>query len=151
MKAVFLLLLSLPFYAGAQQLVLIDKQLKNPITVVQQVNGERLNGRLFPVYGTDLDSIMLVTNWFIQQLDDSRLAPSESTIKTVGQSRFIAQASSNGNVQYYTIQLITRTGNEGYVFELINNKDGHKKRVQKLRTFLDYLRNNQLLLAEKRN
>lgn len=147
MKTLIFLLSFLPVTTIAQDMLLLDRNFRSPVEVVNADTDSNVEGQLFPLYNADLDSIITFTQELITQFDISRNVPSESYIKQFGHSYFIAQASQNGTLTQYYIRLITRSGNTNYAIRLIDKEDGQKRRVQKLKVFLDYLRNNRVLAS----
>lgn len=145
MPLLLLLLLATTTAAIAQPIVLLDKDLKEPLTIVTPSN-ESVGYDYFPIYKSDIDSIMKVTEWFIQALEESHPVPTINTIKNVGASRFFAISGLFERSPGFKLNLVTRCGQTGYCMELVDQKDGRKKRLQKLRAFLDYLRNNRFLV-----
>ena len=139
------LLLAISSAAYTQQIVLLDKELREPISISTPAE-ETVGFHYFPIYQSDIDTIMKVTEWFIHALEESRTIPVINETKNAGASRFLANTGVFEKTPGFRLNLVTRCGQSGYCMELIKPKDGHKKRLQKLRAFLDYLRNNQFLL-----
>lgn len=149
MPILFFLLLAISSAAYTQPIVLLDKALKEPLSVSTPA-AETVDFHFFPIYQSDIDSVMKVTEWFIQALEESRTIPIINETKNAGASRFLANTGLFEKIPGFRLNLVTRCGQSGYCMELVGPKDGHKKRLQKLRAFLDYLRNNQFLVEAPR-
>jgi hypothetical protein len=133
--------------ANAQPVAMLDKEWKEPIALAMPL-AEPIDYHFFPVYKADIDSVIILTEWFIELLGQKEEAQTLNQIKNAGASKFIAFTNQKGSLIRFQLNLITRCGQAGYKMELVNLNDGHKQRLQKLRAFLAYLRNNRFLLDE---
>lgn len=149
MPYLLLLLLATSTAAFSQSIVLLVKEFKEPLSF-SDPSDETVDLHFFPIYQSDIDSVMKVTEWFIQALEESRTVPVINATKNAGASRFLANTGTFEKVPGFQLNLTTRCGQSGYCMQLVGPKDGHKKRLQKLRAFLDYLRNNQFLVEAPR-
>ncbi len=131
--------------AAAQSIVLVDKAFREPFTLAAEGDAH-LNPRFLPVYTQDIDSVMSITAWYIEMLEAKEPGLDLSQIKKAGASKFIGQRTVKGGVHQFRLNLVTLCGQAGYSLQLVENEDGHKKRLQKLRAFYDYLRNNRFLV-----
>jgi len=149
MPLLLLLLLAAATGAQAQNLVLLDKEWREPLSLAT-AESNPVDHHLFPVYQSDIDSVIELTEWYIHALEDSRHTPNINHIKSAGASKFVASTNLAGNKTTFQLNLVTRCGQSGYSMPLVDGSDGPKKRLQKLRAFLDYLRNNQFLVSAPR-
>lgn len=146
MALLLFLLLAVGAIANAQPLVVLDKEWKEPLTLTEH-KGQPLDWQHFPVYQADIDAVIGWTKWFIEALEEGRQMTAINEIKEAGASRFIGFTNSYRKNPGFQLNLVTRCGNLGYSMALVETSDGRKKGLQKLRAFLDYLRNNRFLVA----
>ena len=145
MLVIILLLLATATAAQTQPVILLDKEWKEPLTVVSETERPS-NLQFFPVYKSDIDTVIKMMEWFIQACEESRTFPEINGIKEAGASRFVSAAGVFGKMPGFKLNLVTHCGHEAYCMELVTLTDGRKKRLQKLRAFLYYLRNNRFLV-----
>jgi hypothetical protein len=149
MKCALNLLLLLPLFCGAQEIVLLDRRFKEPIRVSGPVTGEALN-RSFPVYRSDLDSVIQITESLLSSLHSGKPPKENTRFVQAGHSLFAIRTWNVGAHSTHFVVLSTRSGNKGATLALVTEKDGTKKAARKLLVFLDYLKNNRPVLPAER-
>lgn len=147
MKTLLLLLL-LPCFAHAQTITLVDRAFKAPVTVTPALTARQLSGKLFPIYTTDLDSVILLTEHLVHYIDAAAAHEPTMQLRAAGHSLFSITAQREGSYNTYGIFLSTRAGDLGASLELVKPGYGNKRAVQQLQLFLDYLKNNRHIAAE---
>jgi hypothetical protein len=143
MKTAFLLLLLLPCVALAQDIALLDRDFKNPIAVTQTVTAAQLSNKLFPVYTTDLDTMVRVLENLARTINTGEVHEPAMQLLPVGHSQFTINTERMGSFNTYAIYLSTRTGDLGASLELVKRGEGNRKTLENLFLFLDYLKNNR--------
>ncbi len=149
MKTILLLLL--PCFARAQSIALVDRAFKNPVTVTDTLTARQLSGKLFPIYTTDLDSVIVLTEHLARYIDAKAVHEPDMHFRTVGHSQFAVTTQRTGQYNTYGIFLSTRSGNLGAALEVVNPGNGNKKAAQQLHLFLDYLKNNRHIATSGKN
>jgi hypothetical protein len=149
MKTILLLLL--PCFARAQSIALVDRAFKVPLTVTDTLTARQLSGKLFPIYTSDLDSVILLTEYLARYIDAGTVYQPEMHIRAVGHSQFAVTTQRMGQYNTYGIFLNTRSGNLGAALEVVKRGNGNKKAAQQLHLFLDYLKNNRHIATAEKN
>jgi len=148
MKTGILLLLLLPTIALAQNIALLDRNLKKPVVVTQALAATQLAHNLFPIYTTDLDSVIQLLEDLARRISNKDVPEEMMQVLPVGHSQFAITTEPKGNVAVYTIYLSTRIQNLGASLEVVEPKTGNRRTVQNLLLFLDYLKNNRPFIGK---
>lgn len=151
MKTCLFLLLAISRFAVAQDIALIDRHFKNPMSVTKKLTVEQLSGKQFPVYIADLDSVIRLTETLSEYINAGIVHEPDMQIFQVGSSHFAINTERKGVYNMYSIFLSTKAGNVGASIELVKRGDGNKKAVQRLQVFLDYLKNNRHMITMKKD
>jgi hypothetical protein len=149
MKWGFGLLMLLPLFCGAQEIILLDRHFKEPIQFTRSFTREALNSN-FPVYRADIDAIIHITETLLAAIRSGNKPEQGARILQAGHSRLTILGRSSGIYSTQLVVLTSRSGNKGATLELLTEKDGTKKAAQKLLVFLDYLKNNRSIWAPER-
>src|SRR3954451_24785744 len=88
MKTGILLLLLWPFFAPAQDIALVDRELKRPMLVTQELTLEQLSGKYFPIYATDLDSVIQMIEGLTSLINTGMVHDNNMQLLPVGHSQF---------------------------------------------------------------
>jgi len=148
MKTVILLLLLVPCFARAQDIALVDRELKGPMTVTRNLTLRDLSSKLFPIYRADLDSIIHITESLISFIKNRTTREPNMQLVPVGHSQFAITTERSGEYNSYMVFLNTRSNNLGATLELVSRGDNNRRAVQQLLQFLDYLKNNRHMIEE---
>ncbi|MGV3656316.1 MAG: hypothetical protein ACO1NX_00120, partial [Chitinophagaceae bacterium] len=93
--------------AAAQSIVLMDKEFREPLALAAPGDSP-VDPRFLPVYTQDIDSVMSITAWYIQMLEEKEPGLELSQIREAGASKFIGQCSAKGGIQQFRLNLVTR-------------------------------------------
>ncbi len=148
MKALFFLLWLLPAAGAAQTYALLDRDFKRPLIVTDAITTDLMHDRRFPVYTKDIDSLISFTERLQKHMNTGKTYDEATVRYDVGGSWFMAQREKIGKVNKYHITINTRAQDVGASLELVSDTDGSKAAAQKVNIFLDYLRNNRLLIEQ---
>jgi hypothetical protein len=148
MKIVLLLLMMLPLAGFAQKYVLLDRDFIRPVIVTDEVTAGQMHKRRFPVFTKDIDSLIHFTERLQKQMNTRITYETASGYYPVGGSWFVAHREKTGKINKYNITLNTRVNDIGASLELVSNSNGSKTALQKINIFLDYLRNNRVLIKD---
>jgi hypothetical protein len=151
MKTVFFVLLLLPGIALAQTIALLDRNFKKPIAVTETLTREQLSGKWFPIYVTDLDTVIKVAEALAHAISNGTLPPSNTQLIQAGHSHFAVAAQRTGGYTTCNIALATQSGNMGATLLLVRKEDSNRKAAQLLLLFLDYIKNNRHMAVQKSN
>ena len=149
MKTAVLLLLLVPGWVSAQDIVLVDRNLKRPMSLTRTLTPRQLMGNVFPIYRADLDSVIQVTESLTSFINTGVVHEANMQLLTVGHSQFAVTTRRTGTFNSYIIYLNTRSGNIGTSLELVGREDNNRQALQQLLLFMDYLKNNRNIVAEK--
>lgn len=145
MKKAVLLLLLLPCLAPAQEIALLNRNLKSALIVTNELAAKELTTGWFPIVAADLDSVIFVAENLVQSLNKITAPEADIQLLPVGHSQFVVLAQQAGTFINYTIILSTRFGNVGASLEVVTRGSGNRQAAQQLLRFLDYLKNNRHL------
>jgi len=143
------LLMLLPLFCGAQEIVLLDRRFKEPVLFAGSFTHEALNTN-FPVYRADVDAVINITETLLAAIRSGKKPEQGARILQAGHSRLTIHSRNSGVYSTQLVVLTSRSGNKGATLELLTEKDGTKKAAQKLLVFLDYLKNNRSIWAPER-
>ena len=143
MKTVVLLLWLLPCWAAAQEIVLLDRNLKRPAALTRKLTPGQLMNRAFPIYKSDLDSVIHITEALSHYINTGVVHQADMQLLPVGHSQFAITTRRSGAFNSYIVYLNTRSGNLGASLKLIGQEDNNRQAVQQLLLFVDYLKNNR--------
>lgn len=143
MKTGLLLLLLLPRVAPAQAIAWLDRNFKNPITVTKTNVAAPLSHNVFPVYTTDLDTIIGLLENLARSLDTGTPKETKTQLLQAGHSLLAVTTEHSGGSGIYTIYLTTRLENKGLSLAIVPHGTNNKKAVQNLLLLLQYLKNNR--------
>jgi hypothetical protein len=149
MKCGMLLFIIFGHVAAAQEIVLVDRDFKRPVSFTRQLTGSQLLSKRFPIYTTDLDSVIAIMEVLSEYLNTGKPHVTTTQVLPVGHSRIMVNTKSAGSGNSYDIFVTTRSEDLGAVMELVKNGAGNKKAMQQVQVFLDYLKNNRHLAAEQ--
>ena len=144
-KSLFSLLALWPAMLVAQPYLLIDRGLKQPAEVVQELEPQKIWAQYFPVRSADVDSLIVITEQLIMQLDQFKPGPlAPATV--AGQTSIVLRKSTKMYEQTFLLRVLSRFGNVGFALDLLPQTESPRKNLHRLRQFLLYLRHNRLLL-----
>lgn len=146
--AVFVLLL-LPCWVAAQEIALVDRNLKRPMTLTRKLTPSQLMGRVFPIYKADLDSVIKVVESLSKFINTGAVHDANMQLLPVGHSQFAITTRRSGPSNSYIVLLNTRAGNVGASFQLVKQNDNNRKAVHQLLLFVDYLKNNRHIMEKQ--
>jgi len=135
--------------AAAQEIALLDRSYRNPLTVTQDLTAGQLMNRCFPVYTTDIDALIAVANTLANDINTGAVQQPEMKRVTVGNSTVAITTQRSGASNTYGVILITVAGNKGATMELVKPGVGNRTAVKQLRIFLDYLKNNKHIIKQE--
>jgi hypothetical protein len=147
MKYLFLLACCLPIFSFAQTYALLDRQMMQPVEVTDTLESGKIAWLYFPVNTTDLDLMIKTLDQFIEILDRSANSLLETEIQ-LGSSRMLIHKGNKHDMRL-SILLFTRAKDHGFTMQLVQETDSKRRALQKMKTFLYYLRNNRFLVREK--
>ena len=148
MKHLLLFILLVPLAGSAQKFALLDRDFKRPVVITDTLTSVIGSDRRFPVYIKDIDSLILFTEQLARNIYAGKTYEDQTVYSAVGSSWFLAHREKLRSVNKYYITLNTRANNIGSSMELVSNFDGNRAALQKIYIFLDYLRNNRLLIKD---
>ena len=150
MKTSLFILLIVAKTAVAQEIVLLDRSFRKPIAVTQNVTAAQLQDRKFPIYVTDLDSVIKIIENLANHINTGAVHEGGTQMLAVGHSQFSITTYNKQNYNNYSIHFSTQSGDLGASVKLVKQEDNTRKAVQRLRIFLDYLKNNQHILEQEK-
>lgn len=150
MKTTLFLCLLVSRFAAAQDIALLDRGLKNPMTVTNQLTQEQLVSGQFPIYTADLDSVIRLTEALARYINTGAVQKACVQVFPVGRSYFAVTTQAGGAYSTYAIILNTLSGVMGATLEVVKQGAGNKKAMRQLQVFLDYLKNNRHIAAIER-
>lgn len=122
--------------------------MKMPVEVRTELAAQQIAPFYFPVHTQDLDEMIKVVDQYIHHLDKTKNVDIKETIQ-FGNSRMVINNGQNNVIRSFTVYFTTRAKNSGFSLELVNKRDSRNRGLQKMKVFLDYLRNNRLLVNEQ--
>lgn len=146
-----LFILIFPVFCSAQQIVLLDRNFKEPMRIASAITKDDLLKGWFPIHIKDVDSVIKKVSWFQKYIDTGQQHENESIVMNAGNSNFITQVEKQGHTNNYYVVLNTTTSDFGATMLLVKKRDGKKRALQKLNIFIDYVRNNMSILEEDLN
>ena len=149
MKTGILLLLLWPFFAPAQDIALVDRELKRPMLVTQELTPEQLSGKYFPIYTSDLDSVIQMIEGLTGFINTGMVHDNNMQLLPVGHSQFAITILRAGSFNSYMVFLSTRCENLGATLELVKRHDSSRQALHELFLFLDYLKNNRHMVGKQ--
>lgn len=146
MKRFLLLLLLLPYCMAAQEVILVDRNLKAAMLPMPDGAVQRWAYRWFPVYVADLDSVIQVAESLVRLINESTAQEAVGQLWPAGHTRFAVNVQRTGSSYTYSIFVSTRLGDVGTTLDLVKRQSSSRRAVQQLLQFLDYLKNNRHLI-----
>ena len=143
MKKLLFLFCILPLLSVAQKYALIDRDFRKPIVLTDNLQ-DRMDGA-FIIHKKDATAIIQKLETFTK-LYQHRLQPNDRSYIEVGNSNFVMYKEKDTKYHGLMIVLNTRAANIGSSLELVHLEDGNRLALQKLLVFLDYLRNNKVVM-----
>ena len=147
MKYLFLLAFSLPLFTFAQPYALLHRQMMNPVEITDSLESGKIAGRYFPVQTTDLDAMIYTLDQFIDSLDGGKNFIVDKEIM-LGGTRMLFHKRDKKDMGW-SVLIFTRAKDHGFSLELVEPTDSKRRALQKMKTFLYYLRNNRFFVKEK--
>jgi hypothetical protein len=141
MRVFLILLFILPFFAGAQKLVLLDRNLLQPAIVIDSISINEATKGAIAIYAKDVHAILSSVQRLVRYVDDEKKDEKKVFDLEMGNSKWIVKTEKIGPINNYNIVLNTNTGNFRTAFLLVSHEPG-KIAAQRLTMFMDYLRNN---------
>lgn len=147
MKHLLLIIFFQPLLSNAQPYALLHRHLLHPVEVTAQLESDKIAGHYFPIQVKDLEDMMKMVSQYIDSIDQNKNGVVETEIK-LGYSRLFIRRSGVKKMGC-SVFLFTRAKDHGFTFDLVQARDNKRRALQKMKTFLDYLRNNHFLVKEK--
>jgi hypothetical protein len=142
MKTFLLALLLAPLFSYSQSLALLDRKLMAPMRITDSLALNEVQSGLFPVYLSDLDSVILTLEEYRRSIDMGKAQLPGPQQKVIGHSSFYTDVYNFGPRDRYRI--VFSTGNSDYKTSMVLvYKDlSTRQAIQNLTELIDYLRNN---------
>lgn len=145
MKFLFIVLL-LPFLSIGQKLALLDRSFQQPIKITDTFTMEQASMGALAVYFNDMPSIISTMQSLIKNINEGAIKEGALDVP-MGSSLCVVRTRKIGRVSMHNIVLTTKVNGLRTVFT-IANQETHKKTLQRLTMFLDYLRNNASVMEK---
>lgn len=146
MKKLFFSILVVPFFANAQQVMLLDRNFKAPVTLVAEYSMELANNELYPLYTADVQILISKLEEVVQELYAINGQPVKEQFIKFGGVTFFLQPNKKEPQRELQLMVVSEIGNIYMPLQLISKDDSVKRARQKLLIFLDYLKNNLAVL-----
>lgn len=138
MKILIFFLLLAPVLTDAQQLVLLDRNFKEPIMPCEQLSADSVNTETFPMYAADITQVINRLEQYARHLASGKNLPWPSDTLAQGNALLLLTQDANN----FTCVLETQT--EPFWGSLIlAYGNSRKQTLLRLNKFVEYLRNNR--------
>jgi hypothetical protein len=139
MKLLFALFYLFFFNRPADPMLVIDKDLKKPVTMTNTFTSEQYLQRTFPVYAHDVSTVVDATDKAVKWIDREQTCNSATKI-TAAHTSFLINITCE-EFKKISVTLITQMdeSNTSYSFPLIRNEEDLRKAQRRLLDFATYL------------
>ena len=144
MKYLSMLLIFFPFSVNAQKMIVLDRSLQQPLSIVDGISMDEATKGAIAIYAKDMKTIQTSIQALIKHIVNRD--KQESFDLEMGNSKCVVKIDKHGTVNY-NIVLNTNTGDFKTAFVLVAH-ESEKRAVQRLTMFLDYLRNNLAVISD---
>jgi hypothetical protein len=144
MKYLLILLAIFPLFVNAQKMMVLDRSLQQPISLVDVISMDEATKGAIAIYAKDMKTIQTSIQALIKHIVNRD--KQESFDLEMGNSKCVVKIDKHGTVNY-NIVLNTNTGDFKTAFVLVAH-ESEKRAVQRLTMFLDYLRNNLAVIPD---
>jgi hypothetical protein len=144
MKYLLILLAIFPLFVNAQKMMVLDRSLQQPISIVDVISMDEATKGAIAIYAKDMKTIQTSIQALIKHIVNRD--KQESFDLEMGNSKCVVKIDKHGTVNY-NIVLNTNTGDFKTAFVLVAH-ESEKRAVQRLTMFLDYLRNNLAVIPD---
>ena len=129
--------------ACAQEVVLMDRNLKQPVKLVNTVTLGVLQNGYFPIYKSALDSTINVLEYILEkQVQQREFKYLNRPVEMEG-TQVVGNLSRHAGTHIF---LKTTVGTYTTFMDLVSGKEAPFQRERKLYQLLDYLKNNRPLV-----
>ncbi len=132
--------------AAAQEILLIDPKLKEPMQLTYSISFGLLRSGGFPLHKEDLGKTIAGIENLLSELEQPATKPLISGPRTLGKSELILLASGKDATPLLKLYLTTHSGTNSASIELLTKEKSRRSVVKKLYKILDYLKNNAAIL-----
>lgn len=148
MKSFLLFLFFASFTGNAQQLVLVDRNFQLPLKVTDTITVEQVSKGLMPIYFKDVYTVITSMERLVKYMNAGKMNKEDILDLKMGNSICVVQTEKTGRLNTYNIVLNTMTS-KLKTHMVLAASEPNKRAVQRLNIFMDYLKNNSPVIAEK--
>ena len=148
MKPFLLFLFFASFTGNAQQLVLVDRNFQLPLKVTDTITVEQVSKGLMPIYFKDVYTVITGMERLVKYMNAGKMNKENLLDLKMGNSMCVVKTEKTGRMNTYNIVLNTMTS-KLKTHMVLAASEPNKRAVQRLNIFMDYLKNNSPVIAEK--
>ena len=141
-----LILIFLLQTAAAQDILLIDPKLKEPVQRTDSISFGLLRSGGFPLHKDDISKTISGIENLLKELEHPDTKTLISGHRPLGKSELILVASGKEHSPILNLYLTTHSGENSASIELLSREKSRRSATKKLYQILDYLRNNASIL-----
>ncbi len=134
--------------AASQNMLLIDKQFKDPPQHVNEFQTTQFFNNKFPIYTNEIQLVKQNADALARMLDRFDLKPLQQDTLLAGHSKFIFFNQQSGYANEMTVILSTSVNNMELNLTLISQEHNKRNAQLKLLGLVDYL-SSQILTASR--